>query len=130
MSSSNPTTSNIEDAYSSNFSNFIPVVPDYFLASPGKTYSSSSNDSMDVVPQVSSTFSLFHDDSYMKIINEYASLIPPPTHIPPHVIKPPSPLSNPQEFFLLKELFSKKQEHDQSSSALPLEYKMGESSHK
>ncbi|GKA99207.1 hypothetical protein Tco_0827144, partial [Tanacetum coccineum] len=127
MSSSNHPTSNIEDAYSSNFSNSIPVVPDYFPASPGKTYSSASNNPIDVVPQTSSTFSLFHDDPYIKIINEYAALIPPPTHIPPPIIKPP--LSDPPEFFLPKGLLSEKQEPN-SPSSLPLDFEIGESSHK
>ncbi|GJY22477.1 hypothetical protein Tco_0396135 [Tanacetum coccineum] len=43
MSSPNLPTSNIEDAYSSNFPNYLPASPDYFPTSPGKTYSSSSN---------------------------------------------------------------------------------------
>ncbi|GJU08313.1 hypothetical protein Tco_1124743 [Tanacetum coccineum] len=45
MSSPNHPTSNIEDAFSSNFSDYIPASPDYVPASPGKTYSSSSNNS-------------------------------------------------------------------------------------
>ncbi|GKA47379.1 putative reverse transcriptase domain-containing protein [Tanacetum coccineum] len=42
MSSPSHPTSNIEDAFSSNFSNYIPASPDYVSASPRKTYSSSS----------------------------------------------------------------------------------------
>ncbi|GJW94071.1 hypothetical protein Tco_0173743 [Tanacetum coccineum] len=48
MSSSNHPTSNIEDAFSINLPEYIPVVPDYFPASPGKTYSSASNDSTEI----------------------------------------------------------------------------------
>nr|GEZ71541.1 reverse transcriptase domain-containing protein [Tanacetum cinerariifolium] len=44
MSSPNHHTSNIEDA----FSEYVSVVPDYSPASPGKTYSSASNNSTDV----------------------------------------------------------------------------------
>ncbi|GJZ69799.1 hypothetical protein Tco_0633349 [Tanacetum coccineum] len=66
MSSPNHPTSNIEDAYSSNFPNYLPASPDYVPASPGKTYSSSSN-SFGIVPLASPTLSLFHDDPYMKI---------------------------------------------------------------
>nr|GEW20530.1 reverse transcriptase domain-containing protein [Tanacetum cinerariifolium] len=44
MSSPNHLTSNIEDA----FSGYISVVPDYSPASPGKTYSSASNNSTDI----------------------------------------------------------------------------------
>ncbi|GKF02832.1 hypothetical protein Tco_0029755 [Tanacetum coccineum] len=77
----------------------------YVPASPGNTYSSSSNNSFSVVPIVSPTLSLFHDDPYMKVMHAYyakESLIPPPT------IVPPSSMFNPQEFFLPEELFSRK----------------------
>ncbi|GKE56814.1 hypothetical protein Tco_1495999 [Tanacetum coccineum] len=40
-------TSKIEDAFSSNFPDYIPTSPDYVLASPGKTYSCSSNNSFE-----------------------------------------------------------------------------------
>ncbi|GKC55423.1 hypothetical protein Tco_1511402 [Tanacetum coccineum] len=65
MSSPNHLTSGIEDAFSSNFPDFIPASPDYVPALPGKTYSSSSN-SFGVVPIASPTLSLFHDDPYIK----------------------------------------------------------------
>ncbi|GJU46208.1 ribonuclease H-like domain-containing protein [Tanacetum coccineum] len=45
MSSPNHPTSDIEDAFSSNFSDYIPASPDYFPASPGNTSSESSNNS-------------------------------------------------------------------------------------
>ncbi|GJZ52993.1 reverse transcriptase domain-containing protein [Tanacetum coccineum] len=131
MSSSNHHTSEIEDAFSSNFLVFIPASPDYVPASPGKTYSSSSNNSFGVVPIASPTLSLFHDDPFIKVMHAYyvkESPIPPPT------IMPPSPMFNPQEFFLPKELLSpKKRGHNQSfssTSALPQEFEMGESSRK
>ncbi|GJY73986.1 hypothetical protein Tco_0478417 [Tanacetum coccineum] len=54
-SSPNHPTSDIEDAFSSNFLDYIPASPDYVPASPGKTYSSSSNNSFGVVPIVSPT---------------------------------------------------------------------------
>ncbi|GJY04234.1 hypothetical protein Tco_0370174 [Tanacetum coccineum] len=75
-------TSNIEDAFSSNFLDYIPASPDYLPASPGKTYSSSSNNSFGLVPIASPTLLLFHDDPYMKVIRAYyakESPIPPPT---------------------------------------------------
>ncbi|GKG18566.1 hypothetical protein Tco_0372864, partial [Tanacetum coccineum] len=103
MSSPSHPTSNIEDAFSSNFLDYIPASPDYVPASPGNTYSSSSNNSFELP-------------------------IPPPT------IVPPSSMFNPQEFFFPEELLSpKKQGHNQSfssTSALPQEFKMGESSSK
>ncbi|GKC97199.1 hypothetical protein Tco_1167474 [Tanacetum coccineum] len=43
-------TSNIEVAFSSNFPDYIPASLDYVPASPGKTYSSSSNNSFGLVP--------------------------------------------------------------------------------
>nr|GEW72481.1 hypothetical protein [Tanacetum cinerariifolium] len=67
MSSPNHHTSNIEDAFSSNFPDYIPASSDYVLASPGKTYSSSSNNSFGFVPIASPTLSPFHDDPYIKI---------------------------------------------------------------
>nr|GEW36792.1 hypothetical protein [Tanacetum cinerariifolium] len=108
MSSPNHSTSNIEDAFSLNFPDFISASSDYVLASLGKTYSISSN-SFGLVPLASPTLSLFHDDPYMKMLN-------------------------PQEFFLPEEFLSpKKQGHDQSSSStstLPRAFEIGESSRK
>nr|GEV86138.1 reverse transcriptase domain-containing protein [Tanacetum cinerariifolium] len=62
MSSPNHLTSNIEDAFSSNFSNYIPASSDYVPASLGKTY---SNNSFGLVLTASPSLSLFHDDPYM-----------------------------------------------------------------
>ncbi|GJR26450.1 reverse transcriptase domain-containing protein [Tanacetum coccineum] len=111
------------------------LFPDYVPASPGKTYSSYSNNSFGVVLIVSPTLLLFHDDPYMKVMHAYyanESPIPPPTIVPPSTM--PSSMFNPQEFFLPEELLSpKKQGHNQSfssTSALPQEFKMGESSRK
>ncbi|GKE36654.1 hypothetical protein Tco_1460059 [Tanacetum coccineum] len=95
MSFPNHPTSDIEDAFSSNFSNFILASPDYFPASPGKTYSSFSN-SFGVVPIASPTLPLFHDDPYMKVLHAYyaqESPIPPPTIVPPSSIMPPKRMS-------------------------------------
>ncbi|GJZ83918.1 putative reverse transcriptase domain-containing protein [Tanacetum coccineum] len=64
MSSPSHPTSNIEDAFSSNFSDYIPASPDYVPASPGKTYSSSSNNSFGLVPIASPTLLLFMMTSY------------------------------------------------------------------
>ncbi|GKA28169.1 hypothetical protein Tco_0714337 [Tanacetum coccineum] len=105
MSSPNHPTSNIEDAFSSNFPDYIPASPDYVPASPGNTYSSSSNNSFGLVPIASPTLSLFHDDPYMKVMHAYyakESPIPPPTIVPPSPML--SPMFNPQEFFLQFEM--------------------------
>nr|GEW72662.1 reverse transcriptase domain-containing protein [Tanacetum cinerariifolium] len=105
MSSPNHLTSNIEDA----FSEYISVVPDYSPASQGKTYSSASNNSTDVIPPTSSNFSLFDNDPYINVMNAYATFTPSPIPIPPPTIKYPS-----SEVFLPKELLSpNKQKQDQ-----------------
>ncbi|GJU95792.1 hypothetical protein Tco_1320548 [Tanacetum coccineum] len=131
MSSSKHPTSEIDDAFSSNFLDYIPASPDYVPASSGKTYSSSSNNSFGLVPIASPTLSLFHDDLYMKVMHAYYTKESP---IPPPTIVPPSSMFNPQKFFLPEELLTpKKQGHNQSfssTSALPQEFEMGESSRK
>ncbi|GKC06586.1 hypothetical protein Tco_0998196, partial [Tanacetum coccineum] len=71
MSSPNHPTFEIKDAFSSNFSDYIPTSPDYVPTSPRKTYSSSSNNSFGVVPIVSPTLLLFIDDPYMKVMHAY-----------------------------------------------------------
>nr|GEW96938.1 reverse transcriptase domain-containing protein [Tanacetum cinerariifolium] len=105
ISSPNHHTSNIEDAFSSNFPDYILASSDYAPASLGKTYSSSSNNSFGLVPIV---------------------IMPPSPML--------SPMFNPQEFFLPKELLPlKKCGHDRLSSStptLPQEFKIGESSRK
>ncbi|GJT71063.1 hypothetical protein Tco_1030349 [Tanacetum coccineum] len=87
MSSPNHPTSNIEDAFSSNFPDYIPTSSDYVLASSGKTYSSSSN-------------------------NSFESPIPPPTIVPPSSML--SLMFNPQEFFLPQELLPLKKRGESS----------------
>nr|GEU46476.1 reverse transcriptase domain-containing protein [Tanacetum cinerariifolium] len=69
----------------------------------------SMNNSFGLVPIASPTLSLFHDDSYMKVMHAYSAKESP---IPPPVIMPPSsmlsPMFNPQELFLPEELFPPK----------------------
>ncbi|GJZ74649.1 hypothetical protein Tco_0639114 [Tanacetum coccineum] len=131
MSSPSHPTSNIEDAFSSNFPNYISASPDYVPTSQRKTYSSYSNNSFGLVPIASPTLLLFHDDPYMKVMHAYYAKESP---IPPLTIVSPSSMFNPQEFFLPEELLPlKKRGSDRSSSstsALPQEFKIGESSRK
>ncbi|GJT08062.1 putative reverse transcriptase domain-containing protein [Tanacetum coccineum] len=122
MSSPDHPTANLEDAFSSNFPNYVPPAsPDYVPASPGKTYSSASN-SFGIVPLTSPTLSLFPNDPYMEVIQAFyneKSQIPPPIIIPP----------KPQEFFLPKGLLSP----TKSSSSTPFQpqtFEIGESSQK
>ncbi|GJY00640.1 reverse transcriptase domain-containing protein [Tanacetum coccineum] len=104
MSSPSHPTSNIEDAFSSNFPDYIPASPDYVPASPRKTYSSSSNNSFGLVPIASPTLSLFIVCPLYEVYacNTYAkeSPIPPPTIVPSSSML--SPMFNPQEFFFLR----------------------------
>ncbi|GJY33284.1 hypothetical protein Tco_0417753 [Tanacetum coccineum] len=133
MSSPNHPTSEIEDAFSSNFLDYIPASPDYVPASPGKTYSSSSNNSFGVVPIVSPTLSLFHDDPYMKVMHAYyakESLFHQQI-LCLHLLMLIS-MFNPSKILSSEGYCSpKKQGHNQSfssTSALPQEFEMGESS--
>nr|GEV61313.1 hypothetical protein [Tanacetum cinerariifolium] len=122
MCSPNHPTSNIKDAFSSNFPDYLSASPDYVPALARKIYSSSSN-SFGVVPIASPSLSHFHDDPYIKVMHaHYAGKSP----IPPSIITPPSLIPNPQEFFLPEELLSPtKQGHDQSStSTLPQAFKI------
>ncbi|GJT05372.1 hypothetical protein Tco_0839834 [Tanacetum coccineum] len=135
MSSPNHPTSDIEDAFSSNFLDYIPASTDYVPASQGNTYSSSSNNSFGLVLKASPTLSLFYNDPYMKVMHAYyakESPIPPPTIMPPSLML--SPMFNSQEFFLPKELLLlKKRGRDRSSSftsTLPQAFEIGESSRK
>ncbi|GKA55291.1 hypothetical protein Tco_0754240 [Tanacetum coccineum] len=126
MSSPNHPTSNVEDAFSSNFPNYLPASPYYFLASPGNTYSSYSN-SFGVVPIASPTPSLFHDDPYMKVMQAFYAEKSP---IPPPTIIPQSSMLNPQEFFLPEELLPPKRRgcSSSSTSSLTQDFEIGESS--
>ncbi|GJR96283.1 hypothetical protein Tco_0268457 [Tanacetum coccineum] len=129
MSSPDHPTSNMEDAFSSNFPNYLPPAsPDYISTLPGKTYSSSSN-SFGIVPLASPTILLFHDDPYMKVFQAFYTEKSP---IPPPIIIPPSLIPKPQEFFLPKEFLSPKKQGRSSSStsSLPQAFEIGESSRK
>nr|GEU65497.1 hypothetical protein [Tanacetum cinerariifolium] len=105
MSSPNHHTSNIEDAFSFTFPDYIPASPDYVPASPGKTYFESSNNLFGLVPIASPTLSLFHDYPYMKVMRAYYAKESP---IPP--------------------LKRGRNRSSSSTSALPQEFKIGESS--
>nr|GEY72852.1 putative reverse transcriptase domain-containing protein [Tanacetum cinerariifolium] len=135
MSSPNHPTFDIEDAFSSNIPDYISASLDYSPTSPGNTFSKSSNNLFGLVPIALPTLSLFHDDPYMKVTHTYyakESPISPPVIVPPSPML--SPMFNPQEFFRPEELLPpKKQGRERlssSTSALPQEFKIGESSHK
>nr|GEZ31267.1 reverse transcriptase domain-containing protein [Tanacetum cinerariifolium]GEZ33146.1 reverse transcriptase domain-containing protein [Tanacetum cinerariifolium] len=111
MSSPHHPTSDIEDALSSNFPDYILASPDYVPALLGKNFSESSNDSSCLVPIASPTLSLFYDDPYIKVMHAYYAKESP---IPLPVIMPPSPMLSPifnaQEFFFPEELLPPKEQ--------------------
>nr|GEU67482.1 reverse transcriptase domain-containing protein [Tanacetum cinerariifolium] len=146
MSSSNylfiaPSDSDIEDAFSStNTPDYTSASPDYFPASPGNTPHDSSNDLTKYLLALLS-FSPFHDDSYMKVMQAYdvtdneLSIIPQ-APIAPSIILPPSsmlsPSLNSRNFFRPEEILPpKKRARGRSSSytfALPQVFEIEESS--
>ncbi|GJT28452.1 hypothetical protein Tco_0908727 [Tanacetum coccineum] len=93
MSSPNHPTSDIEDAFSSNFPDYIPASSDYVPASPRNTYSSFSNNSFGLVLIASPTLSLFHNDPYMKVMQAYGAI----NFFPPEEIPPPKDVETPVE---------------------------------
>ncbi|GJU72614.1 hypothetical protein Tco_1264019 [Tanacetum coccineum] len=117
--------SNIEDAFSSTTTlDYTPASPDYFPASPGNTFSDPSSDlSKDLLASL--TISPFHDDPYMKVMQAYNA-----------TMLPPSPLFDPQDFFLPEEILPPQKQacflspFSTDSSAPPQVFEMGENSHK
>ncbi|GKF18661.1 hypothetical protein Tco_0063579, partial [Tanacetum coccineum] len=94
MSSPDRPISNLENAFSFYFPNYLPPIsPDYVPASPGKTYSNASN-SFGIVPLASSTLS--PDNPYQEVIEAFYNENQHPIIIPPKT----------QEFFLLEGLLS------------------------
>ncbi|GJW74693.1 reverse transcriptase domain-containing protein [Tanacetum coccineum] len=117
MSSPDRPISNLENAFSSNFPNYLPPIsPDYVPASPGKTYSSASN-SFGIVPLTSSTLS--PDDPYQEVIEAFYNENQHPNIIPPKT----------QEFFLPEGLLSPMQ-LSPSTPSQPQALEIGETSQK
>ncbi|GJY48230.1 putative reverse transcriptase domain-containing protein, partial [Tanacetum coccineum] len=98
MSSLNHPTSDIEDAFSSNFSDYIPALPDYFLASSGNTSPNPSDD----------------------LSNNNESPIPPQAPIAPPTVLPLSPMFNSRDFFPLEEIPPPKDTETPVESPIPI----------
>ncbi|GJU43499.1 putative ribonuclease H-like domain-containing protein [Tanacetum coccineum] len=96
MSSPNHPTFDIEDAFSSNFPDYISPSPDYFPASPGNTSSESSK----------------------------MSTVPPQVTIPPLTVVPPSPMLSPmfdsRDFFPPEEIPPPKDTETPVESPIPI----------
>ncbi|GJZ05635.1 hypothetical protein Tco_0539428 [Tanacetum coccineum] len=117
MSNPDRPISNLEDAFSSNFPNHLPLIsPDYVPASPGKTYSSASNP-FGIVVLTSLTLS--PDDPYQEVIEAFYNKNQHPNIIPPKT----------QEFFLPKGLLSPMQLFP-STPSQPQALEIGETSRK
>ncbi|GKD26843.1 hypothetical protein Tco_1233057 [Tanacetum coccineum] len=91
MSSPNHPTSNIEDAFSFNFLDYLPASPDYFPASPGSISPDPSNDLTKYL-LASLAISSFHNDPYMKVIQAYDAILPPQAIIALPAVLPLSPV--------------------------------------
>nr|GEV70083.1 hypothetical protein [Tanacetum cinerariifolium] len=117
MFSPNHPTSNTEDAFFSNFS-------DYIMALPGNI----SPDSLDNLSKnllASPAISHFHNVQAYTAANKPPilpqDLITPPTILTPSMVLPPSPLFDPWRFFVPEELLPpKKQIHPPFSSSTTL----------
>ncbi|GJV47004.1 hypothetical protein Tco_1437216 [Tanacetum coccineum] len=105
-----PSDYDVEDAFSSTLSpDYTPASLDYFPALPGNT-SLDLSDDLSKYLLASLAISPFYDDPYMKVMQEYnatsnESLIPlPQAPIAPPTTLPPSPMFDPQDFFLPEEI--------------------------
>ncbi|GJR19397.1 hypothetical protein Tco_0967924 [Tanacetum coccineum] len=108
--------SNVGDAFSStNTPDYTSASSDYFPALPRNTFSDPSED----LPKdllASLAISPFHYDPYMKVMQAYNATndespiplpqahIAPPTVLPPSLVLPLSPMFDPRDFFLPKEI--------------------------
>ncbi|GKF06252.1 hypothetical protein Tco_0036920, partial [Tanacetum coccineum] len=119
MYSPNHPTSNIKDAFSSNFLDYFPVLL-------GNTSSESSNNSSGLVPIASPTLSLFHNDPYMKVMQAYDAInprqvtIPPPTIVPPSPVLSLSPMFDSRDFFPPEEIPPPKDTETPVESPIPI----------
>ncbi|GJU30926.1 hypothetical protein Tco_1174515 [Tanacetum coccineum] len=124
MSSSNHPTSDIEDAFSSNFSNYTPTSPNYFPASP-RNISPDSSDNLSKYLLASLAILPFHDNPYMKAYNANKPPIPPQVSIDLPAVLPLSPvlslppMLNSRNFFPPKEIPPPKDTETPVESPIP-----------
>ncbi|GKF41897.1 hypothetical protein Tco_0125239 [Tanacetum coccineum] len=81
MSSPNHPTSDIEDAFSFNFSDYTPTSPDYFPVTLGNI-SPDPSDNLSKYLLASLAILPFHDDPYMQAYNAAANEPPIPPQAP------------------------------------------------
>ncbi|GKA45212.1 hypothetical protein Tco_0738008 [Tanacetum coccineum] len=141
-----PSDSNIKDYFSST------TTLDYTLASLDYSSASPGNTSPDPLDDLSKyllallAISPFYDDPYMKVMQAYNATsnelpiprasVAPPTVLPPSPMLPLSPMFDPQDLFLLEEIFPpQKRARSLSSSSTdfstpPQVFEIRESSYK
>nr|GFA70105.1 hypothetical protein [Tanacetum cinerariifolium] len=111
MSSPDHSTSNNQDAFSSNISDYVSTIPDYSPASSGKTY---SNASIGIIPL---EFSPFYNMKDIQAFYAKELPIPPPVILPPSLVLSQSPISDSQDFFPSEEISPKDTETSVSPSS-------------
>nr|GEU32847.1 nucleotide-binding alpha-beta plait domain-containing protein [Tanacetum cinerariifolium] len=104
ISSPDHSTSNNEDAFSSNILDYVSTIPDYSLASSGKPNSNASNNSIGKIPL---EFSPFYNMKDTQAFYAKELPIPPPVILPPSLVLSQSPISNSQYFFPSEEISPK-----------------------
>nr|GEX63316.1 hypothetical protein [Tanacetum cinerariifolium] len=125
MSSPNHPTTDIEDAFSSNFSEYTTDSPNYFPASSGNIYPNPL-DILSMYLLASLATSPFQDmQAYNVVANKPPippqDLITSATILTPSLVLPPSLLFNPRYFLVPEKLLPpKKQIHTPSSSSTTL----------
>nr|GFA16420.1 hypothetical protein [Tanacetum cinerariifolium] len=93
MSSPNHSTSNNEDAFSSNIPDYVSTILDYSPASSRKTYSNAS------IGKIPSEFSPFYSMKDIQAFYAKELPIPQPVILPPSLVLSQSPISDSQDFF-------------------------------
>nr|GEW63956.1 uncharacterized mitochondrial protein AtMg00810-like [Tanacetum cinerariifolium] len=101
MSSPDHSTSNNEDALSSNILDYVLTILDYSLASSGKTYSNAS------IGKIPLEFSPFYNMKDIQALYAKELHIPPLVILPPSLVLSQSPISNSQDFFPSEEISPK-----------------------
>nr|GEY58662.1 reverse transcriptase domain-containing protein [Tanacetum cinerariifolium] len=104
MSSPDHSTSNNEDAFSSNIPDYVSTISDYSPASSGKTYSNASNNS---IGKIHPEFSPFYNMKDIQAFHAKELPIPPPFILPPSLVLSQSPISDSQDFFPFEEISPK-----------------------
>ncbi|GJU89592.1 hypothetical protein Tco_1302015 [Tanacetum coccineum] len=117
--------SDIEDAFSSNFPNFILASPDYVPATPGNTYPDSSDDLTKYL-LATLVFLPLHDDPYMEIMQAYDAtnneLPIPPLQAPisPPTVASLSPMFDSRDFLPPEEISPPKDIETPAESLIPI----------